>query len=126
MFCGRCGKEITDDSNFCEFCGSRVTWTVGDKVVKFEQSPEDFSFSNDSSNTPCTICTDCNNCRNCCGCHGVNNCYNCYSRNPITSILDGLLTGVAVVVSMPLVPIFLTGKLIGYAADKALGSGKNK
>ena len=24
MFCNKCGKQIVDDSNFCNFCGARV------------------------------------------------------------------------------------------------------
>ena len=24
MICNKCGKEITDDSKFCEYCGSGV------------------------------------------------------------------------------------------------------
>jgi len=25
MYCSKCGKEITDDSKFCEYCGNDIT-----------------------------------------------------------------------------------------------------
>ena len=32
MYCPNCGKEIPDDSTFCEFCGSRIEEGAGGKV----------------------------------------------------------------------------------------------
>lgn len=33
MKCPKCGKEITEDSLFCEFCGTKID-TVDDQEIK--------------------------------------------------------------------------------------------
>lgn len=48
------------------------------------------------------------------------------AKNPITAIFDGFITGATIMISIPFLPIFITGKALSYAAgkvtDKALNS----
>ena len=32
MYCRQCGKEISSDSVFCEYCGTQIDDTTGQKV----------------------------------------------------------------------------------------------
>lgn len=45
MFCGTCGKEIRDDSKFCEFCGTPVA--IGQAGKKTPVMPENTKLSKD-------------------------------------------------------------------------------
>lgn len=47
MFCGKCGKEIVDDTKFCKYCGSPVM--TRETVSAPEKSSEKNQFQNNSS-----------------------------------------------------------------------------
>jgi len=35
MKCTHCGKEISNDSNFCEFCGKKVSENQNKKILRY-------------------------------------------------------------------------------------------
>ena len=119
MFCTRCGREIADDSNYCKYCGNKINWLIDTDI---EPGYEANSFSDDNTGTACTICKDCNVCRNCCGCHGCHGYNNVHNTNIVTATLDGMMNGIFIMASIPLLPIVAAGKLLGYAADKVFST----
>lgn len=38
MFCSKCGKEVSDDSLYCESCGSRVGNTTGYQNSEYQNT----------------------------------------------------------------------------------------
>ncbi len=40
MYCKKCGKQISDDSLFCKYCGSTVEENCGDEIVMQKVLPE--------------------------------------------------------------------------------------
>jgi DNA-directed RNA polymerase subunit RPC12/RpoP len=48
MYCPRCGKEIANDSNFCKYCGNKVSTSVLDTMPeRFEYEYYVFESSSD-------------------------------------------------------------------------------
>ena len=43
MICSKCGKEIANDSNFCEYCGVKVEYTFSDQKVAPKSGGMSFS-----------------------------------------------------------------------------------
>lgn len=40
MFCNRCGKELTEESKFCSYCGNKVPTEIVKEEVKVETHNE--------------------------------------------------------------------------------------
>lgn len=39
MYCSQCGKEISDDSKFCTFCGNKCKFNVNNAEKKESENP---------------------------------------------------------------------------------------
>ena len=54
MFCEQCGKQLRDGAKFCPGCGTQVTHTMEQKVVKETAQPHETPKADVSVATPKT------------------------------------------------------------------------
>lgn len=40
MRCPKCGKEISEDANFCSFCGTRIEGCITESIVQEDNTEE--------------------------------------------------------------------------------------
>jgi uncharacterized membrane protein YvbJ len=95
MLCQKCGKEITDASNYCKFCGSKV----------INQKPEIPKNKKQSSNGP--VCRQCGHkvgkedefCTNCGS--TINNTKRSIRRMIATMTIDAIIVLICIRLDLP-------------------------